>query len=64
MVLTSFDTFAAKCPDQAHTLLDIYARHQRAALIGGNHLICLVQSDDPALALASVGAKAGSAVEC
>jgi hypothetical protein len=29
---------------------------QRAALIGGRHLICLVQSDDPDLRLAPVGA--------
>ncbi|OBI17765.1 hypothetical protein A5712_23605 [Mycobacterium sp. E2327] len=56
MVLTGFDRFAARFPDDAHTLLDIYALRQRAALIGGHHLICLVQSDDPHLRLAPVGA--------
>lgn len=56
MVLTGFDAFAAKFPDDAHTLLDIYAENQRSALIDGDYLICLVQSDDPALVLAPVGA--------
>ena len=56
LVLKRFDVFAAKYPDEAHLLLDIYAVNQRAALIGGDHLICLVQSDDPSLQLAPVGA--------
>jgi Barstar (barnase inhibitor) len=56
LVLRRFEAFAAKCPDEAHLLLDIYARNQRAALIGGDHLICLVQSDDPSLQLAPRGA--------
>jgi hypothetical protein len=55
MVLTGFDAFAAKFPEHAHALLDIYALTQRGALIVGNHLICLVQSDDPRLTLAPVG---------
>lgn len=56
LVLGRFDVFAAKYPDEAHLLLDIYAVNQREALIGGDHLICLVQSDDPSLQLAPVGA--------
>ncbi len=56
MVLTGFDAFAARCPDEAHGLLDIYASQQRTALLGGNQLICLVQSDDPWLQLAPIGA--------
>jgi Barstar (barnase inhibitor) len=56
LVLRRFETFAAKCPDEAHLLLDIYAINQRDALIGGDHLICLVQSDNPILQLAPVGA--------
>jgi len=56
MVLRRFDIFAAKCPDEAHLLLDIYAGNQRDALIGGDHMICLVQSDNPRLQLAPVGA--------
>jgi len=55
-VLTHFDAFVVRFPDDAHTLLDIYALRQRDALIGGNHLICLVQSDDPRLTLKPVGA--------
>jgi hypothetical protein len=56
MVLAGFDAFASRCPDAAHDLLDIYAIQQRAALLGGHQLICLVQSDDPWLQLAPVGA--------
>lgn len=55
MVLSGFDSFAARCPDEAHGLLDTYASQQRAALLGGQ-LICLVRSDDPWLQLAPVGA--------
>jgi hypothetical protein len=56
MVLTGFDAFVARFPDAAHVLLDIYALNQRDALIAGNHLICLVQSDNPRLMLKPVGA--------
>ena len=58
LVLTGFDVFAARYPDDAHTLLDRYADHQRAALIDGDRLVCLVQSADPRLILAPVGAMA------
>ena len=56
LALRRFDTFAANYPREAHFLLDIYAVNQREALIGGDHLICLVQSDDPNVQLAPVGA--------
>lgn len=56
LVLRRFDVFAAKYSNEARLLLDIYAVNQREALIGGDHLICLVQSDDPSLQLAPVGA--------
>jgi hypothetical protein len=56
LALRRFDIFAAKFPNEAHFLLDIYAVNQRDALIGGDHLVCLVQSDDPRLQLAPVGA--------
>lgn len=56
LVLRRFDAFVAQCPDDAHRLLDIYAYNQRDALIVSDHLICLVQSDDPWLQLAPVGA--------
>jgi len=56
LVLKRFDVFAARYPNEAHFLLDIYAANQRDALIGGDYLICLVQSDDPSLQIAPVGA--------
>ena len=56
LVLRRFDTFVSRHPEAAHYLLDIYALNQRDALIVGDHLICLVQSDDPGLQLAPVGA--------
>ncbi|OBK38179.1 hypothetical protein A5658_26585 [Mycobacterium sp. 1245111.1] len=56
LVLRRFNIFAARYPDESHLLLDIYARNQRDALIDGDHLICLVQSEDPSLQLAPVGA--------
>lgn len=55
MVFNGFDAFAAKFPDAAHALLDVYALNRRGALIAGNHLICLVQSDNPRLTLAPIG---------
>jgi hypothetical protein len=56
LVLRGFGAFAAKYPEEAHLLLDIYAINQRDALIGGDQLICLVQSDNPNLQVAPVGA--------
>jgi RNAse (barnase) inhibitor barstar len=56
LVLRRFDVFASRDPEAAHLLLDIYTYNQRDALIVGDHLICLVQSDDPDLQLAPVGA--------
>jgi hypothetical protein len=58
LVLTGFDAFAGKFAGEAHILLDICAIRQRAALVDGHHLICLVQSNDPDLMLAPVGATA------
>jgi hypothetical protein len=56
LALKRFDVFTAKYPNEGHLLLDIYSVNQRAALIEGDHLICLVQSDDPGLQLAPIGA--------
>lgn len=55
LALRRFDVFTTKFPSEAHFLLDIYAVNQREALIDGDHLLCLVQSDDPRLQLAPVG---------
>jgi hypothetical protein len=57
LVLTGFDTFAERFPDQAHGLLDVIEIQSRHALLNGAHLICLVQSGDPRLVLPSVGAR-------
>jgi len=56
LVLTGFDEFAEEFPDQAHGLLDVFASQSRNAMLGGEQLICLVQSDDPHFALPPVGA--------
>jgi hypothetical protein len=58
LVLTGFDEFTREFPDQAHGLLDVFAVRSRSAMLSGEHLICLVQSDDPGFWLAPVGATA------
>ncbi|MGW3542640.1 barstar family protein [Nocardia niigatensis] len=56
MVLTQFDEFAREFPDTAHALLDIFAAQSRSAMLAGEQLIALVQSNDPRFALPPVGA--------
>ena len=56
LVLTGFAEFAKTYPAQAHGLLDVFACQSREAMLAGEHLICLVQADDPALVLPPVGA--------
>jgi Barstar (barnase inhibitor) len=56
LVFQRYDRFAANWPDLAQAVLDIIARHSRRALLIGERLICLVQSDDPAIQFAPVGA--------
>lgn len=56
VVLKSFDAFASVDRGTAQTLLDIVVRQARNAILTGNRLICLVQSNDPQLILAPVGA--------
>jgi Barstar (barnase inhibitor) len=55
-VLTAFDAFAKLDPKAAQALLDILAGRARSAILTGNRLICLVQSNDPRLGFAPVGA--------
>ncbi|MEH1059420.1 hypothetical protein V6U89_29960 [Micromonospora sp. CPCC 206171] len=55
LVLTGFDAFAHHHVDDAHTLLEILAERAWAAALLGRRLICLVQSDDPALRLRRIG---------
>ncbi|MCC9311657.1 barstar family protein [Kitasatospora sp. RB6PN24] len=56
LVLTGFDHYARIDPGGAHVLLDVIAGQARVHAVSGCHLLCLVQSDDPQLALEPVGA--------
>jgi RNAse (barnase) inhibitor barstar len=56
IVLRSFDTFAAVDRRTAQIMLDIFADQARCAILMGNRIICLVQSNDPQLAFDPVGA--------
>lgn len=56
LVLTGYDGFVRSNPEAAHTLLDIFALAARAGALIGHRMMCLVQSDDPQLELAAVGA--------
>ena len=57
LVLVNYDQFAAADPVQAHDFLDIYARQARHAALIGHRMTCLIQSNDPDLGLAPVGAQ-------
>lgn len=54
--LAHFDCFAAQYPRVAWALLDIIADNSRRFLLRGRRLLALVQSDDPRLEVAPVGA--------
>ncbi len=56
LVLTTFDRFAAADGRTAQVLLDSFADQARRAMLLGNRLMCLVQSNDPSLAFEPVGA--------
>jgi hypothetical protein len=56
LVLTGFDAFTARHPVPAHAVLDIFATQARAAMLIGHRMLCLVQSNDPALELDPIGA--------
>ncbi|MFF5297199.1 barstar family protein [Paractinoplanes globisporus] len=56
LVLSGYDKFFAIEPYVAHSLLDIFARQARHAALIGNRMMCLVQTDDPQIAFAPVGA--------
>ncbi len=57
LVLMNYDQFVAADPVQAHKFLDIYAGQARHAALIGHRMSCLVQSNDPQLQLAPVGAQ-------
>ena len=56
LVFTGYDTFTARDPRAAQSILDIIAGNARLGLLYGHRMICLVQSDDPDLRFAPVGA--------
>jgi hypothetical protein len=56
LVLHGYDAFARCEPRDAWTVLDIVARRWQEAALVGHRMMCLVQSDDPDLALEPVGA--------
>jgi Barstar (barnase inhibitor) len=55
-VLRGFHQFAAVDKYAAQVVLEVFADAARSALLIGNRLICLVQSDDPELSFDPVGA--------
>jgi hypothetical protein len=56
IVLRAFDAFAAVDRRTAQIMLDIFADQARCAILIGNRIICLVQSNDPQLSFGPVGA--------
>jgi Barstar (barnase inhibitor) len=56
LVLRHYDKFAAAQARPAHVVLDIFAEQARNALLVGQRMMCLVQSDDPRLSFPVVGA--------
>jgi hypothetical protein len=56
IVLRGFDAFTSVDRRTAQILLDIFADQARCAILIGNRIICLVQSNDPRLSFDPVGA--------
>lgn len=56
IVLRTFDAFAAVDRRTAQVMLDIFADQARRAILIGNRIISLVQSNDPQLTFDPVGA--------
>jgi Barstar (barnase inhibitor) len=56
VALRGFDAFASVDRGTAQILLDIFADQARCAILIGNRIICLVQSNDPQLSFKPVGA--------
>lgn len=56
LVLTGYDKFTVHCPRAAQAVLDIFAGQARSAALIGHRMLCLVQSDNPNIRFAPVGA--------
>ena len=57
LVFNRYDSFAAKVPDVAWSVLDILESNSRRLLLLGRRLIVLVQSDDPRISFERVGGR-------
>ena len=55
LIFHRYDVFATKMPDVAWTVLDIIETNSRRFLLFGQHLITLLQSDDPRIQFQAVG---------
>ena len=55
LVFHRYDAFAVKMPEIAWTVLDIIETNSRRFLLFGQHLITLLQSDDPQIQFNAVG---------
>ena len=60
LVFNKYDSFAAKFPHVAWSVLDIMETNSRLLLLFGKRLIILVQSDDPRISFEPVGGRAVS----
>jgi hypothetical protein len=56
LAIIGYDKFFAIEPYTAHKVLDIFAHQARRAALIGHRMMCLVQTDDPQIAFAPVGA--------
>jgi RNAse (barnase) inhibitor barstar len=56
LVLINFERFAAADRLTAQRLLDIFADKARAAMLIGNRMMCIIQSNDPRSTFEPVGA--------
>jgi hypothetical protein len=56
LVLIGYDHFAERFPRDAQIVLNIFAERARTALLIGHRMMCLIQSDNPAICFDPVGA--------
>jgi hypothetical protein len=56
IAFTGYDGFTRRRPRTAQIVLDIMARQARSAMLTGHRILCLVQSSDPRITFAPVGA--------
>ena len=57
LVFNKYDSYAARFPDVAWSVLDILEINSRRLLLFGRRLIVLVQSDDPEISFERVGGR-------